>query len=91
MFLHSGYKFFVPPEALGFLPVIFWEAYFFNASGSYKPRPIYLDPELELNSRLPDRTLLLRIFHPEENFTFISFQIVEGHVITYDLMWIMLL
>jgi hypothetical protein len=51
----------------GFLPTILWEVHFFNDSGSYKTGPIYLEPNLELNSRPLDRTLLLEIFHPKEN------------------------
>jgi hypothetical protein len=52
---------------LGFLPTIIWGGYFFDASRNYKTRSICLEPELALDSILPDKTLLLGIFHREYN------------------------
>jgi hypothetical protein len=54
-------------EASGFPLTMLWGGYFSDASRSYKIWPIYLAPELELDSRTPSRTLLLRIFCLEEN------------------------
>jgi hypothetical protein len=91
LLLYFGSQFSEQLDASGFLPVILREDYFFDASRSYKTQPFIWSQSLSLTQDLMKRPFSLKYYVLRRVFMFIYFQIVEGHMIAYDLLRIVLL